>query len=45
MKHIHDLLIQKQAKMIMVEAIPEETKRINVKATRLRELGLSWKDL
>lgn len=45
MERIRGELTQEQAKQIMVEAIPEETARINAKVARLRELGLSWKDL
>lgn len=45
MERIRGELTEEQARTIMLEKLPEETARIKAKATRLSELGLSWKDL
>lgn len=45
MERIRGELTPEQAKLILIEALPEETARIKAKIARLHELGLSWKDL
>ncbi|WP_274585447.1 antitoxin VbhA family protein [Neisseria leonii] len=45
MERIRGELTLEQEKLILIEALPEETARINAKIARLHELGLSWKDL
>ena len=45
MEEIRGELTKEQARAIILEQIPEETKRIQRKVARLHELGLSWQDL
>lgn len=45
MERVRGELTREQALMILAETIPEETARIHAKIVRLRELGLTWKDL
>lgn len=45
MERIRGELTEQQAKQILLEMLPDETKRIQQKIFRLKALGLSWKDL
>ena len=45
MERIRGELTPQDAEMIMLEKIPDEVTRIQTKVARLKELGLSWKDL
>ena len=45
LERIRGELTEEQAYQILCRRIPEETKRIKEKIQRLKDAGLSWKDL